>query len=207
MNRFKYPRTPHLSWSKGIANDDIMDKEDKFYNKIVVVTEKMDGENATLYKDFYHARSIDSKHHESRTWIKSFQANISKDIPAGWRFCGEYLFAKHSIKYEKLKSYFYLFSIWNEKNECLSWWETVEIAEILDIPIPEILYLGKYNEKTIKDLKLDLNKQEGYVIRNINSFKYEDFQNNVGKYVRNNHVQTNKHWMFHQIEENILSLL
>lgn len=206
-NRYKYPRTPHLSWSPGFTDDDIIDNGNKFLNKIVVVTEKMDGENATLYQDYYHARSIDSKHHESRTWIKSFQSIISKDIPKDWRFCGEYLFAKHSIKYKNLDSYFYLFSIWNEKNECLSWEETLEIAEILDISIPKILYLGEYNEKKIKEIKLDLNKQEGYVVRNINSFKYEDFQNNVSKYVRYNHVQTNKHWMFQKTEKNILSCL
>lgn len=203
-NRYKYPRTPHLSWSPGFTDDDIIDNENKFLNKIVVVTEKMDGENSTLYSDYYHARSIDSKHHESRAWIKSFQATISKDIPKGWRFCGEYLFAKHSIKYENLKSYFYLFSIWNENNECLSWNETVEIAEILEIPIPKVLYLGEYNEKILKRIKLDFNKQEGYVVRNVNSFKYEEFSKNISKYVRSNHVQTDEHWMKKQVEQNVL---
>ena len=38
------------------------------------------------------------------------------------------------------------------------------------------------------------NEVEGFVVRNIDSFKYEDFSKNVGKYVRANHVQTNQHW-------------
>lgn len=204
MNKYKYPRTPHLSWSPGFTEDDIIGNELKFQNKKVVVTEKMDGENATLYKNYYHARSVDSKHHESRNWIKSFQSKISNDIPENWRFCGEYMFAKHSIKYENLESYFYLFSIWNDNNECLSWEDTVEIASILEIPTPKILYIGDYNEKIIRNLKIDFNFQEGYVVRNIESFKYEDFKNNISKFVRSNHVQTDKHWMYSQIEVNDL---
>lgn len=204
-NRYKYPRTPHLSWSPGFTDDDIIDNEKKFLNKIVVVTEKMDGENATLYNNYYHARSIDSKNHESRAWIKSFQSIISKDIPNGWRFCGEYLFAKHSIKYNNLDSYFYLFSIWNDLNECLSWEETKIFADILEIPLPKVFYLGEYNKKIIQNIKLDFNIQEGYVVRNIDSFKFENFQKNVSKFVRKNHVQTDKHWMQTIVEKNILN--
>ncbi len=35
---------------------------------------------------------------------------------------------------------------------------------------------------------------EGIVIRNAESFPIEDFQYNVVKYVRANHVQTDQHW-------------
>lgn len=205
MNKYKYPRTPHLSWSLGFTDDDIIDSEIKFNNKNIVVTEKLDGENTTLYKDYYHARSIDSKYHESRAWIKAFQSQLSNDIPENWRFCGEYMFAKHSIKYNDLKSYFYLFSVWNEENECLSWDETVEIANILDIPTPNVLYIGEYNEKIIKEIKLNFETQEGYVVRNTERFKYEDFKYNISKFVRKNHVQTNKHWMRDKLEKNWLA--
>jgi len=91
----------------------------------VVVTEKMDGENTTLYSDGLHARSVDSRHHPSRAWIKAFHAQWRHLIPEGWRLCGENLFAQHSIHYERLPSYFMLFSIWDEHNHCLSWNETL----------------------------------------------------------------------------------
>jgi len=48
--RVKYPRTPHLPWSPGASSDDVRHLNiDHFKNKQVVVTEKMDGENTSLY--------------------------------------------------------------------------------------------------------------------------------------------------------------
>lgn len=69
----------------------------------------------------FHARSVDSRHHISRDWLAQFHSSIAYNIPEGWRICGEYLYAKHSIFYENLPSYFLGFSIWNEKkmNACL----------------------------------------------------------------------------------------
>ena len=86
----------------------------------------MDGENTSLYQNAYHARSVESRGHPSRSRVKSFHAQIQGDIPSGWRICGENLYATHSIKYENLKSYFLGFSVWNEQNMCLSWEETTE---------------------------------------------------------------------------------
>ena len=54
--RIKYPRTPHLPWSLGATNDDVKQRDlSHFVGKQVVVTEKMDGENTTLYNDYIHA--------------------------------------------------------------------------------------------------------------------------------------------------------
>lgn len=36
---------------------------------------------------------------------------------------------------------------------------------------------------------------------NADSFSYRDFKTSVGKFVRKNHVQTVKHWMFGQAME------
>lgn len=47
-------------------------------------------------------------------------------------------------------------------------------------------------------------KHEGYVIRNADGFKYEDFASNVAKYVRANHVQTDSHWMHSELIKNQL---
>ena len=38
---------------------------------------------------------------------------------------------------------------------------------------------------------------EGFVVRNAAAFHYDDFKNNVGKYVRAHHVQTDDHWTKH----------
>lgn len=198
-NRVKYGRTNHLPWSDGINSDDrVLRDVSQFENKEVVVTEKLDGENTTMYSDYIHARSIDGRHHASRDWVKNFHANIAHDIPDDWRVCGENMFAKHSIGYDDLETYFYGFSIWNEHNACLSWDETLEWFKLLDIvPVPT-LYRGVFNEKLIKGLydKKQWDSSEGYVVRLSNSFNYKDFKKSVAKFVRQNHVQTAPHnWL------------
>jgi hypothetical protein len=205
--RYKYPRTPHLSFSPGVGRDDLkLDSNQIFLNRHVIVTEKLDGENTTLYPDYIHSRSLDSRHHPSRAWVKALQASISNDIPPGWRICGENVYAQHSIFYHQLKSYFYVFSIWNEKNQCLSWGDTQEWVEILGLELPPVLYEGIWDEAKMIFLakNLDLDVCEGYVVRNIEQFDFADFSYNVAKWVRSNHVQTDEHWMDREVIPNQL---
>ena len=50
MERVKYPRTYHLPYSKGYTSDDkVLTSDNQFQTMDVVVTEKMDGENTTIY--------------------------------------------------------------------------------------------------------------------------------------------------------------
>lgn len=207
MKYIKYPRTFHLPWSEGATNDDkILRNVDHFVGTDVVVTEKMDGENTTLYTDHYHARSIDSRHHPSRDWLAAFHATISSDIPEGWRICGENVYAQHSIRYENLESYFLGFSVWNENNVCLSWEETKFWFDLLGITPVRELYVGPFDEARIVELQKSLDKTsvEGYVVRSAKEFQYSEFANNVAKFVRPNHVQTDKHWMHSSIVPNKL---
>ena len=199
----KYPRTFHFPWSPGMHNDDRMSHDlNAFLGQEVVITEKMDGENTTMYPDHIHARSIDSRGGEDRAWVKGLWSRIAHDIPEGWRICGENLWAEHSIHYSGLKSYFYVFSMWNERNVCLSWEETLEYCELFELRHVPVLWCGTlstdYDEakKQIraveKNLKWDRN--EGYVMRPTRSFTYGQFKDCVRKFVRSGHVQTTKHW-------------
>lgn len=203
----KYPRTYHVPWSLGITNDDKVFKDMSiFNNKNVVVTEKMDGENTSLYNDYFHARSIDSNNHPSRNMVKQLHSSFSYDIPDKWRICGENLYARHSIEYGDLDSYFYGFSVWNDQNICLSWEETMGWFDLLGITPVKVLYEGLYDEQAIISLydAYSYDTMEGYVIRSQESFEYDDFKKNVAKFVRKNHVQTDKHWMNAEIVPNKL---
>lgn len=207
LDRTKYPRTYHFSWSEGATSDDkVLDDISSFYNmKSVVVTEKFDGECTSIYKDYLHARSIDYSPHPSRTWIKSFHAQICNDIPEGWRICGENLYAKHSIKYSNLETYFFVFSIWNDKNECLSWKDTIEWCNLIGLKTVPVMYEGPFDPILIKDLYKPIiagNECEGYVVRNSDSFSYSSFRKNVAKFVRKSHVKTTEHWMHSKLEIN-----
>lgn len=141
--------------------------------------------------------------------MAEIQKKLSKDIPEGWRVCGENLIATHSIKYDKLPAYFMVFSIWNEHNECLSWDDTKDFCYLTDLySVPE-LYRGTFDESVLKSITFDREKVEGYVVRPVDSFKFEDFQKNTLKYVRKGHVQSgSKHWMYSnvKIEKNGLIL-
>ncbi|MGC4949678.1 RNA ligase family protein [Streptomyces sp. DT224] len=200
--RTHYPRTPHLPWSPGATSDDVrMTDLAALAGTEVVVTEKLDGENTTLYADGLHARSLDSAHHPSRTWVKALQARVGPRIPAGWRICGENMFARHSLAYDALESHFYGFSVW-DGDRCLGWDRTAEFLRSLGIPAPPVLWRGVFDAKALRALKPDTGRQEGYVVRPAASFPAALFGRVVGKWVRPGHVVTDTHWMHAEVVEN-----
>lgn len=205
----KYPRTHHLPWSPGITDDDrVMDDLSVFEGKRVIVTMKMDGENFSGYRDYCHARSVNSRHHYTRDWAKNFWMQRSYELPEGWRVCAENLYAVHSIAYDNLPSYLMGFSIWNEKNMCLSWDETLEWFELLEMDTVPVMYDGIFDVDAIKALH-DASKDatnEGYVVRLADSFHYKDFKHVVAKYVRANHVATQKHWFYGRSDHEVNKL-
>lgn len=209
--RIKYPRTFHLPSSAGRSSDDkVLQSTDHFVGKDVVITTKMDGENTTLYRDGFHARSIDGRSHPSRDWLARFHATIAHEIPDGWRVCGENVYARHSIAYDDLPSYFLGFSVWNEDNICLSWDDTLQWFDLLGItPVDHPLgymYRGLYSQSYVDRLpnRLNLETTEGFVVRLADSFAYADFSKSVAKWVRAGHVQTDTHWKHSAIVPNRL---
>lgn len=201
----KYPRTPHLPWSPGATDDDkILADLSHFANKRVIITKKMDGENTTMYSNHIHARSVDSRGGVDRDWVKTMWSGIAHDIPEGWRICGENLWARHSIAYDELPSYFMAFSIWNEINVCLGWDDTVQFCALFGIEHVPVIYDGNWDEVFTRCLhsQLDPEKDEGYVVRLADRFHYDNFGTSVAKYVRPGHVQTDKHWRHQEIIPN-----
>jgi hypothetical protein len=200
--------------SPSVSDDDIiLDTDAHFENKEVVVTEKMDGENTTLARDYYHARSVDSRHHSSRSYVKSFWGGVRYLIPVDWRIGGENVYATHSIHYTDLKAYFYGFCVWNQNNVMLSWEETREFCYVLNIPVVPEFYHGSFIGmddilNTFNRYKVEREEQghevEGFVIRVIDRIPYEDFGNSIAKFVREGHVQTDEHWMHKEVVPNKL---
>ncbi|MFD9357102.1 RNA ligase family protein [Streptomyces sp. NPDC060031] len=200
--RTHYPRTPHLPWSPGAtADDERTSGLAGLAGREVVVTEKLDGENTTLYSDGLHARSLDSGHHPSRAWVKGLQGRIGAGIPAGWRVCGENLYARHSLAYEELDGWFYGFSVWDGEH-CLDWDRTVRFLRGLGVPSPRVLWRGTFDERALRGLRLDTTRQEGYVVRTVDGFPRADFGRCLAKWVRGGHVQTDTHWMYAPVVAN-----
>jgi hypothetical protein len=187
-----------MPFSPGISRDDRKLKTlAHFQGEEVVITLKRDGENTSLYTDGFHAKSIDSRHHPSRDWLANWHARFAHDIPSGWRICGENMYARHSLGYTDLASYFEGFSVWDETNTALDWDVTLEMFELLSIvPVP-VKWRGIFDERAVHRLiaELDLERDEGLVMRKAARIRYEDFGRSYAKWVRKGHVQTDDHWM------------
>ncbi len=203
--KIKYPRTYHFPFSPGATSDDKIHNYTSFFEgKEIVITEKLDGENSTLMNDYIYARSLDSQDHPSRHWLKGLWGKIKHEIPEGWRICGENMYATHSLHYKNLKTYFYVFSIWDENDYCFSIDDTLTICEFLSLEHVPILWRGMYNEDFIKNFKINTEIQEGFVVRIANKFHMDDFNTSVAKWVRASHVTTDDHWMFKKVIPNEL---
>jgi hypothetical protein len=218
--KIKYPKILHLPYSLAISNDDKVLKDDSiFKNEKVIVFEKMDGENTTMYSDHIHARSIDSKYHESRNLVKRIHSEIKHLIPKDYRVCGENMYAKHSIHYHHLKTYFYIFSIWFQYQNDYICYDIEELYWITDyfnsnienknlkVSIPNVIYRDIFDRDKILEVFENYKKEskdevEGFVILKDKRFFHSDFQNNIAKFVRKDHVQTNYHWLSQKIIKN-----
>lgn len=198
--KVKYPQTKHLPISPGVGkDDDIIADLSELVGHECVILEKMDGENWTMYRGEKncHARSLDGRDHPSRSWAKQFHSMIESDIPEAWRVVTENMYAQHSIKYDNLPSYLYGLSVWDENNTSLNYDSTLEWFDLLGIvPAPQI-WRGIFTMDVAERIaaQLDLERQEGFVVRRTDEIPYSKFGKRVAKYVRKNHVTTSNHWM------------
>jgi hypothetical protein len=223
----KFPKIKHLPFSMSSTSDDVwLDSTISFWDEKVVVAEKIDGECTTMTRESCYARSPDSKnsHHPSRSYVKQLHAAIKQEIPEGWRICGEGTYAKHSIYYDGLPSYYLVFGVFDDKDVYLSWDQVEEWAKLLGFPTVPVLYKGIYNDELEKKLMsfwpfaslLGAPEAEGFVVRKTSaiypgwSHAYPDcdcgecnfgddsattsWDNSISKFVRPSHVKTDKHW-------------
>lgn len=202
--RTKYPRTLHIPGSPGATSDDkVLRSMDHLIGRRVVVTEKMDGENTTLYRDGLHARSLDGRSHPSQDWVRGLQGRIGYQIPQECRICGENVYAEHSIHYDSLPDYFLAFSWW-EGDVCLDWETTVERCAQISLQTVPVIWSGVLGPEMRFDQQRGLcgGLQEGYVIRLAERFTLDQFGQSVAKWVRPNHVQTDQHWSLRPVTPN-----
>lgn len=147
----KYCRSLHAQISLGTTSDDRfmpsgyvqafaeMDE--------LVLTEKLDGQNNCFSKKGVFARSHTSP--TEHAWDKPMRERweLIKNDLNDLEIFGENMYAIHSIAYQKLESYFYVFAI-REGDYWLSWEEVKFYAALLDFPtVPEIPI-----QKKLKDL-------------------------------------------------------
>ncbi|WP_199736497.1 RNA ligase family protein [Micromonospora sp. HM5-17] len=102
---------------------------------------------------------------------------------------GEPLHARHSIACSDLESWYYAFSVW-AGDRCPDWDATVRFTRRLGVPVPPVLWRGTFDPRALRRLRLDLSRQEGYVVRTVAGFTRAEFPYRVAKWVRRDHVRT-----------------
>jgi hypothetical protein len=202
----KYNRTYHLPWSLGTTSDDrFVESINTILNKRIIITEKLDGENCGMTNNGVYARS----HLDFTTspWSKEVrnlhQNKIKNQLEDGLYLFGENMEGIHSIEYQNLTTYFYLFGVRDINLNFLSWDKVLEYAYLLDLETVPVLFDGIISTqdelKNIVDNCLSNgsklgNEIEGIVVRTFNQFHSDEFHLNVMKWVRKNHVKTDEHW-------------
>lgn len=201
----KYPRTMHLSSSKGLSNDDRMitpENEQKLLSDEIIILEKLDGSNACITKLAAYGRSHGAP--TQNPWDKDLleKWNILKNEIGDFEIYGENMYGIHSIEYSELTNYFYIFGIRTPECEWLDWKSVEEWAELLGVPTVPVLWRGKTDSKGLKEIISILveggstlgGQMEGVVVKTPNSYTDEEWEWSIAKWVRKGHVQTSEHW-------------
>lgn len=151
----KYPRSLHARISLGTTSDDrflppgyvqAFAKMDR-----LVLTEKLDGQNNCLNRYGVFARSHTSP--SVHPWDQPLRDRwrlIRNDLD-DLEIFGENMYGVHSIAYQKLESYYYVFAV-RKGEQWLSWEEVQFYAALLDFPVvPEIEIVAQLSDFTKDD--------------------------------------------------------
>lgn len=127
-------------------------------------------------------------------------------LEPGTKLFGENMFGIHSIEYDGLTNFFYLFGVQRPSGEFASWDEVVEIADSIGVPTVPVLFSGVV--RSLEELERLMvtaagrpsgagirTLPEGFVVRRQAAFEEGEFERSVAKFVRRGHVQTDDSWL------------
>jgi hypothetical protein len=116
----KYPRTPHIEGSRQQPGDEDLDSVpfSMIANEYVVIEEKVDGANAAISFDLHGQLLLQSRGHYLtggsrerhfnlfKQWAHSHYAVLWDALGDRYILYGEWLYAKHTVFYDRLPHYF-----------------------------------------------------------------------------------------------------
>ena len=135
MKLYKYPRTHHLSGSRLQPGDEDLDQVAfaEIAGRPLVVEEKLDGANAALSFDSDGKLQLQSRGHfltgggrerhfaPFKQWAAEHAAALYERLGSRYTLYGEWLYAKHTVFYDRLPAWFLEFDILDlESGEWLS---------------------------------------------------------------------------------------
>jgi hypothetical protein len=173
---FKFPRTPHLWWplSRPPKDDRVLGAADveEFLSGDVVVEEKVDGANIGLSLDENGAigvqnrgswigRGAHSQFQPIWSWIAQRQPALANAVQNDRILFGEWCFAVHSVRYDRLPDWFLGFDIYDRTAR--RFWSTARRNTLLEragISRAPTLYSGRI---ALPDLKRILKSEHSRV--------------------------------------------
>lgn len=141
MQHEKYSRSLHAQISLGTTSDDRFMPNGyitAFAAKPLILTEKLDGQNNCLsrYGVFARSHAAPSRHPWDKPLVERWR--LIKDDLHDLELFGENMYGIHSIAYNRLQSFFYLFAV-RQDGRWLSWDEVKFYAGLFDFPtVPEL---------------------------------------------------------------------
>lgn len=158
-NIIKYPRTPHVVGSKIQIGDEDLKKIsfNEIKGKYIVIEEKVDGANCGISFDKNGKMYLQSRGHFLdggygekqfdlfKAWANVYGSKLYELLSDKYILYGEWLYAKHTVFYDKLTHYFMEFDIYDkEENIFLSTKKRKEIlGDYKFIVSVKVLYEGE----------------------------------------------------------------
>ena len=128
---YKYPRTRHIEGSRKQAGDEDLNsvKFTEIRGKYLVLEEKIDGancgisfgEDGKLYLQsrghFLNGGYGERQFDMLKVWAERFRDGLWQALGSRYVMYGEWMFAKHTVFYDRLPHYFMEFDIFDKKEE------------------------------------------------------------------------------------------
>ena len=127
---YKYPRTRHIEGSRIQAGDEDLKnvRFEEIRKRFVVLEEKVDGANCGISFSDQGKLMLQSRGHFLnggygerqfdlfKTWAGCFQTELYGMLGKRYVMYGEWLYAKHTVYYDRLTHYFMEFDIYDKEN-------------------------------------------------------------------------------------------
>ncbi|MEM6488253.1 MAG: RNA ligase family protein [Pseudomonadota bacterium] len=165
MEILKYPRTRHLEGSRLQAGDSADDEPLAALRGVsLTIEEKLDGANAALSFDASGGLWLQSRGHFLagggrerqfalfKTWAYTHAQALHAVLGARYVMYGEWLYAKHTVFYDRLPHFFLEFDVWDR--EAGAFLSTAARRALLGgLPVMPVPVLGQGTVGRVSDLQ------------------------------------------------------
>lgn len=123
----KYPRTPHLFGSRGTDDDKHMGERESLAflaDESLIVEEKIDGTNVGIHfadgklvlqcRGHLITEGMHPQYDLFKQWSVVKQGVLAKTLAERYILFGEWVYAKHSVRYRQLTHYFFEFDVYDK---------------------------------------------------------------------------------------------